>query len=610
MSEGPTDGKRNLIAPEYAGSRLSRWTYSWLNPLLRTGHSHILTQGDLWDLDDRWTADSLGSQLETAWKKELTRANGERSSPAMRLFRAIMDAFGREYIFSGIYMFLYFSLQLSAAVVTLYLIRWIQEGDNRLKGTWYGYTLGGCLFLVQLGGTLCFIWHLEMTTKMGFTLRTVLVRAIYKKAFVISNEARKDYTVGKITNLTATDTYRIDTCCQYNHYIWAAPFQILCAVCLLLWIIGPSALAGAAVIAVYIPFQFRIIRILSGFRRNANKFMDKRVKLIQEVLLGIRVVKIYAWEESFKKIVANIRLDELKHIRGFLFSRAIVNGITQVVPTIAMLASFVCYSLLGNLLDPAVVFAALQLFYTIRNPMTFLPNIITQGVDAWFGLGRIGEFLLAPEMEDESVRLPKSENPNDPALEIRSGHFTWQQPDEKEADGTAIHNVFQLKDIELQIAPGNLVAVVGKVGSGKSSLLNALVGEMSRVSGSVTFRGSVGYCQQQAWIQNTTVKENILFGLPFDEKRYREVVRVCSLERDFTILPNGDETEIGERGINLSGGQKQRVQIARAVYFDPDIVLLDDPLSAVDAHVGRALFENCLLEKLAGKTRVLVTHQL
>ncbi|KAJ3120372.1 hypothetical protein HK100_012825, partial [Physocladia obscura] len=233
------------------------------------------------------------------------------------------------------------------------------------------------------------------------------------------------------------------------------------------------------------------------------------------------------------------------------------------------------------------------------------------GVDAWYGLSRIGEFLLAAELRDESVRLTASADPQEPALEIKDGHFAWQTlPDDTLASQKSPASFFKLKNVQISIPRGKLVAIVGKVGSGKSSLLGAFVGEMSRLSGSIVFRGSVAYCQQASWIQNTTVKENILFGRPFDDARYKHVVRVCSLERDFEILPNGDETEIGERGINLSGGQKQRVQIARAVYYDPDIILLDDPLSAVDAHVGRALFEDCILGELAGKTRVLVTHQL
>ncbi|KAJ3111421.1 hypothetical protein HK100_002694 [Physocladia obscura] len=615
-----------------------RWSYAWLNPLLKTGRAKTLIHSDLWKLDERYTCEYLGSQLDIAWKEivQAEKTAKKPSSPGIMLLKASWKAFGAAYSWAAFYMWLYSSFQLVSAVVLMYLIEWVQNINSHPYS--YGYGLAVVLFFIQLFGTISYNKHLELTTKTGFAMRTSLVGAIYRKAFKISMEAKKEYTVGKITNLTATDTNRIDNACQWNHYIWSAPYSMITAFALLIWIMGPSALAGMAVVVVYIPFQFQIIKVLSGFRRNANIRMDKRVKMIQEVLLGIRVVKIYGWEEPFKKIISSIRSEELQHIRGFLFSRAIVNGITQVVPTIAMLVSFIVYTVIGNQLESNVVFAALQLFYTIRNPMTFLPNIITGGVDAFFGLGRIGQFLLAPEMEDEAIRLPASDDPNLLSIEIKNATFEWLAPiddsnggntnkkpefivaDDKKKDSSEIGEVvellgderrtFKLTNVNLNIPRGKLVAIVGKVGSGKSSLLNALVGEMPRRDGSVTFRGSVGFCQQQAWIQNTTVRENILFGQDFDEKKYNEVVKTCSLSRDFAILPNNDETEIGERGINLSGGQKQRVSIARAVYYDPDIVLLDDPLSAVDAHVGRALFEECILGKLAGKTRVLVTHQL
>ncbi|KAI8925342.1 P-loop containing nucleoside triphosphate hydrolase protein [Entophlyctis helioformis] len=393
----------------------------------------------------------------------------------------------------------------------------------------------------------------------------------------------------------------------------------------------------------YVPFQYWITGKLTGFRRAANLYADKRIKIIQEVMLGIRVIKIYAWEHSFLQLLSSLRASELFHVRGFLMARASVSSITQVVPTFAMLFSFVCYSLLGNPFSPAKIFASLSLFYALRIPMLFLPIVLTQATDAWVAATRIGALLLAPELSTGPALLPASDEPDEPAVHVKDASFEWEQVMDasaasaqgkkpkkskkskaaeqlkESADASSSRSpspqpqpqsVFKIENLNLSIPRGKLVAVVGSVGSGKSSLLNALVGEMRRTAGSVTFRGTVGYCQQQAWIQNASVRDNILFGLPYDADKYARVLRDCSLERDLTILPGGDATEIGERGINLSGGQKQRVSIARAVYFDPDIVLLDDPLSAVDAHVGRYLFENCIVKALHGKTRVLVTHQL
>ncbi|KAL2913384.1 hypothetical protein HK105_207129 [Polyrhizophydium stewartii] len=561
-------------SPEFQSNIFTQWTYGWLNPLLRRGFRYPLQHDELWQLDP--------------------------------VFRSKQS-----------------TLSVGSSVILLYLITWIQDvqAGRETFGDWFGYVMAVSIFVAQVYVTLANNWSTELTTKTGFNARTSLTSALYQKSLRLSAAARQEYSVGKITNIIATDTNRVDISFQYLNMLWAAPYQIIIATALLIWTIGPSALVGFAIMVLYIPFQNAISRKLTQFRRGANVFADKRIKIIQEAMLGIRVIKIYGWEESFQNLMSVLRSDELKQIRGFLMARASVSSITQVVPAFAMLFSFVCYSLLGNSLNPAKTFASLSLFYTLRIPMLFLPIVITQ-------------------VENGPTFLPASADPDEIAIEVTDASFGWetppppqpaepakraskklpppdQQQQQQQASSPARPDspasqaaAFSLDSLTLRIPRGKLVAVVGTVGSGKSSLLNALVGEMRRTAGSLTFRGTVGFCQQQAWIQNASVKDNILFGQPLDAAKYARVVRACALESDLAILPAGDATEIGERGINLSGGQKQRVSIARAVYFDPDIVLLDDPLSAVDSHVGRFLFDECICKALAGKTRVLVTHQL
>lgn len=218
--------------------------------------------------------------------------------------------------------------------------------------------------------------------------------------------------------------------------------------------------------------------------------------------------------------------------------------------------------------------------------------------------------LLCDEFSSQPTFLPSSDGPNEFAVDVDNAFFQWDSVSGSELEGFPNSEVFALNSINFKILKGAIVAIVGPVGSGKSSLLSALIGEMSRTSGTVTFRGSVAYCQQIAWIQNSTVRENILFGKPFNQAKYDETIRVCALAADFAQFSDGDQTEIGEKGVNLSGGQKQRVSIARAVYSDTDIILFDDQLSAVDSHVGRYLFEDCFKTALAGKTRIVVSHQL
>nr|KAJ3410852.1 hypothetical protein HK105_002793 [Polyrhizophydium stewartii] len=225
---------------------------------------------------------------------------------------------------------------------------------------------------------MAYNWSTELTTKTGFNARTSLTSALYQKSLRLSAAARQEYSVGKITNIIATDTNRVDISFQFINMAWAAPYQILFATALLIWTIGPSGLVGFGVMLLYLPFQNKITRVLTRFRRGANVFADKRIKVIQEAMLGIRVIKIYGWEESFQKLLSALRSDELKQIRGFLMARAAVSSITQAVPALAMLFSFVCYSLLGNSLNPAKIFASLSLFYTLRSPMLLIPLVVTQ----------------------------------------------------------------------------------------------------------------------------------------------------------------------------------------------------------------------------------------
>ncbi len=345
---------------------------------------------------------------------------------------------------------------------------------------------------------------------------------------------------------------------------------------------------------------------------------------MQEIIQGIRVIKYYAWEDSFLQHLLSLRNEELGRIKKSQYMRSVTSGLTIVVPIFSSMLTFLGYHLLGNDLTPDVVFPVVTYFNQLRLPLVLLPMVIGMVVDAKVAHNRIQKFLLADELQFDPHIDEQSEN----ALVVKDAEFEWpgsakeslssKQSAVLNSQANLLDNTSSLDlrgngylgPINMQIPKGSLVAVIGPVGSGKSSLLNALVGEMDYIQGSVTFGGNVGYSPQQAWIQNKNVKENILFGRSYDENKYHAVIKACALEKDLAMLPDGDLTEIGEKGVNLSGGQKQRISLARIIYSNSDIVLLDDPLSAVDAHVGRHIFDNCLCGLMADKTRVLVTHQL
>lgn len=337
------------------------------------------------------------------------------------------------------------------------------------------------------------------------------------------------------------------------------------------------------------------------------KLKDKRIKCISELLNGIKVIKLNAWEESFQRDIVHIRHGELRNLINQALMRAITWFVFSMAPFLVSLVSFAAYVLLGNHLDARKAFVSLALFNILRYALLMLPMAIANTVQAYVSVHRIQRYLAADELNPAAVgRLP---NDSADAVRIVDGTFRWTR---RRSDA------WSLRSITMSIGQGQLVAVVGSVGAGKSSLCSAILGQMERVRGSVALKGcgKVAYVAQQAWLQNASVRENITFSRPFDQRRYRAVLDACALQADLAALPAGDATEIGERGINLSGGQKQRVALARAIYAsgaDDDLYIMDDPLAAVDAHVGRHIFDRVLSSTsglLRNRTRLFVTNSV
>tara|TARA_R110002003_G_scaffold97_36_gene8042 strand:+ start:43822 stop:46560 length:2739 start_codon:yes stop_codon:yes gene_type:complete len=456
---------------------------------------------------------------------------------------------------------------------------------------------------------------------------------------------------GRIVNLMSTDTYRVDQASGFFHMIWTAPIGILVTTALLLVNLTYSALPGLGLILVAMPLLGQAVKVLFRRRVAINKITDQRVSLTQEILQGVRFVKYFGWETSFLERIQNIRKKEIHAIQILLTIRNAILAVGMSMPVFASMISFITYSQVNSNLDPAPIFSSLALFNSMRIPLNFLPLVIGQVIDANASIKRIQEFLLAEEAEESATWDYNAKD----AVVIKHADFTWERhptqdaedtptgpggpPGNKAAmkkekkekaanmqmqqsgkgtttptasDVTAVEEEkpFEIKDIDLTFGRNELVAIIGSVGSGKSSLLAALAGDMRRTAGEVVMGASRAFCPQYAWIQNATVRENIIFGKDFNQAWYDEVVDACALRADLDMLPAGDKTEIGERGITVSGGQKQRMNIARAIYFNADIILMDDPLSAVDAHVGRHIMDNAICGLLKDKCRILATHQL
>ncbi|KAI9149228.1 ABC multidrug transporter [Paramyrothecium foliicola] len=450
---------------------------------------------------------------------------------------------------------------------------------------------------------------------------------------------------GRIVNLMSVDTYRVDQASALFHLIWTSPISCIITLVVLLVNLTYSALAGFALLVIGIPWLTVAIKSLLRRRKDINKITDQRVSLTQEILQSVRFVKYFGWEKAFMERLGVFRAKEIRSIQVLLAIRNGINAIGLSLPIFASMLSFITYSLTNHEMQPAQIFSSLALFNGLRIPLNLLPLVLGQVTDAWSSLKRIEQFLLEEEQEEDVVKKYDGEK----AIEIHEGSFTWErtptqepekgtispekgrkdtkpvtskEPEKKDgltggssgedSESTVVEErePFKLQDLNLEVGRNELIAVIGTVGSGKSSLLAALAGDMRKTNGEVVFGASRAFCPQYAWIQNTTLRNNITFGKDFDRSWYREVIKACALQADLDMLPNGDQTEIGERGITISGGQKQRLNIARAIYFDADIVLMDDPLSAVDAHVGRHIFDNAILGLLKDKCRILATHQL
>ncbi|KAJ9558164.1 hypothetical protein OSB04_012778 [Centaurea solstitialis] len=567
------------ICPERHANIFSRIYFGWMTPLMEQGYRKPITEKDVWTLDTWDQAEILSRKFQKCWAEE-----SQKSKPW--LLRCLNNCVGGRFWFGGLFKV---GNDLSQFVGPS-----LQRGDP----SWIGYVYGFSIFVGVSLGVLSEAQYFQNVARVGFRIRSILVAAVFRKSLRLTNEARKNVASGKITNMITTDANALQQVCNQLHGLWSAPFRIVLAMILLYQQLGVASLVGSLLLILMFPVQTMIVSNMRRLAKEGLQYTDRRVGLMSEILAAIETVKCYAWEQSFQSKVQNIRKDELLWLWKSQLLGACNNFILNSLPVLVAVISFGFFTLLGGELTPARAFTSLSLFTVLRTPLNTLPNLITQAVNAYVSLQRLEDLFLA----EERILLPNPPlEPGLPAISIKNGYFSWDSKTQKPT----------LADINIDIPVGSLVAIVGGTGEGKTSLISAMLGELPPLENtSVTIRGTAAYVPQISWIFNATVRENILFGSKFEASRYWKTVEVTALEHDLDILPGRDLTEIGERGVNISGGQKQRVSMARAVYSNSDVYIFDDPLSALDTHVGREVFENCIKEELRGKTRVLVTNQL
>ncbi|XP_064349099.1 ATP-binding cassette sub-family C member 4 isoform X3 [Camelus dromedarius] len=429
-------------------------------------------------------------------------------------------------------------------------------------------------------------------------LRVAMCHMIYRKALRLSNVAMGKTTTGQIVNLLSNDVNKFDQVTIFLHFLWAGPLQAV-LVTVLLWMeVGISCLAGMAILIILLPLQSCIGKLFSSLRSKTAAFTDVRIRTMNEVITGIRIIKMYAWEKSFADLITNLRRKEISKILRSSYLRGMNLASFFTASKIIVFVTFTTYVFLGNVITASRVFVAVTLYGAVRLTVTlFFPSAIEKVSEAVVSIRRIKNFLLLDEISQCNPPLL-----SDGKTIVHVQDFTafWEKASETPT----------LRGLSFTVRPGELLAVVGPVGAGKSSLLSAVLGELPPSQGLVSVHGRIAYVSQQPWVFSGTVRSNILFGKKYEKERYEKVIKACALKKDLQLLEDGDLTVIGDRGTTLSGGQKARVNLARAVYQDADIYLLDDPLSAVDAEVSRHLFELCICQALHGKITILVTHQL
>ncbi|XP_018579794.1 probable multidrug resistance-associated protein lethal(2)03659 isoform X2 [Anoplophora glabripennis] len=534
------------------------------------------------------------------WQKELDRVKGTKQKPSFK--RAIFRTFAKSYSIYGIYLFIFVVVlrSLQPIILSEYIQYYESPAKDRRQED--GWLLAGGVLLITFLNILIFHHSSWGCQRIGMRVRIACCSLVYRKLLKLSQASLGQTAAGQLVNLLSNDVQRFDQASIYLHYIWLMPLQCAAGFYVMYRSVGVAAFAGmTAMVLEAIPLQGYLSNLQGKLRFKIAQRTDHRVKLMSEIVSGIQVIKMYAWEKSFEKVVELARKVEVDVIKVASYLRGLYLGLTVFTDRLCLYLTLITYVLLGNRLTGNIVFSLAQLFNTIQLFMAiYFPTALSFYAEAEVSINRLEEFLLLEEKAESTGIDENYKGENGGTVTFTKANATW----------LANPIADTLIDINLEIKPGTLCCVVGNVGAGKTTLLQTILKELPLTRGKIEVTGTVSYASQEPWLFVSTVRNNILFGNPYLKDRYREVVRVCALQKDFEQFPQGDRTLVGERGVSLSGGQRARINLARAVYTEADIYLFDDPLSAVDTHVGNHLFEECIMTYLKNKTRILVTHQL
>ncbi|XP_063422857.1 ATP-binding cassette sub-family C member 3-like [Mytilus trossulus] len=643
-----------MECPETYSSVVSKILFWWYNPVVTLCYKKKITKEDLWDNLPCLKAEPVVAEIQASWRGQENRStldsrqfaekptmnglfktgyyeigkdsvnlqkydhcqmtNGHlnsskpviESNPSLNgtnckqepsFLKCVVKLYGYEWLRACFIQILSDTAMLLQPLILALIVEEVQITDNY---TWYSVVLAILLFLLCQLQLVLYLHAEQLTLRLALKIKTALMGMIYKKTFRIKSSEKKTYTAGEIMTLVSVDCQRIQDAFQFTQQL--SSFCIVIVVGLYeLWKPMGISFLGCLVVILLIFFLNSIFgKLLQDYFEDIFMYKGSRIKIFNEVINGIKLIKMYTWEPFFLTKIKDIRrkeIDVLKKISKVTITNLLCVDHSPFFMNLFMLLIFTFVSHQPYTAKNA--FLALSIINILKFPLNVIPFTLGGIAQASVSIRRIGKFLQSPEIDNYKCHGDSPPN-SEFAITFSNGKFTWDRG----------CNQVALSGLNTKIRHGKLVAVVGLVGSGKSSLLSSILGEMEKLEGEVHVQGSVSYVSQEPWIQNLTIRDNILYGHEFVDRKYRKVIKNCCLRTDFKILPGGDETELGERGINVSGGQKQRINLARAVYCDSDIYLMDDPLSAVDSHVGKDLFDKVIGPHgmLKNKTRIFVTH--
>ncbi|XP_019920175.3 multidrug resistance-associated protein 1 [Magallana gigas] len=627
ISTRSTEGEKN---PYSTSSFPGRLLFLWVFSLILRGYRKPITKDDTFPLESKDKADHLLLNFQKNWEKSGRNVKEwcmERRKPILEsateidageslvakeenednasdyhgnashsLLLTLLNMFGWKFLLLHVLTIFNSVCKMASPQLLSLLLGLLSEPAKEKDASCRGYLLAISLFVVSVFEVLTYIHSLTTALKLGVRVRATLMSALYRKVLKVGNISRQKSSVGEILNLMSVDTSTISDSMPLIGMWFESLLEIMFSLYFLYEILGYAVFAGCGLMVLLVPVNAYLSSKSFKVIEDHMKLNDDRIKLLSEVINGIKILKLYAWEMIFKDKIIAKRKTELRKLLNLKILERILETLFHITPFIVIFATFLTYILINDRpLDAKTVFVSLSFFNILKFSIEMVSRSVQENMKFYVAIKRIQKFLNSDDLiECNMKRMDQREI----AIRISNGTFAWNW------------NSSVLERINMEVHEGKLVALVGNVGQGKSSLLSAILGELTKLKGTVNIKGTVAYAPQQAWILNATVEDNILFGMKMDRTRYYTVLETCALLPDLTILPAGDQTEIGEKGVNLSGGQKHRISLARAVYSDADIYLLDDPLSAVDSHVGSHLFNKVIgpTGMLKDKTRVLVTH--